>query len=252
MPLPNSTIGGFATPAPRTQGAGGFGGGDRSLASILDNNFAPEFNRLNEGLPGIEDLLTDRIQGPVDLNQFAPALEQFAGGLSAQMFGAGGSVEQATRGALGQSVQSGFGPASGGFENAKLHILKGATGEFQNALAGQAVNLAQLASTQRSQDISALLGFTQNQGARRDSAAESLFGGQATIDQAGRDDETMALNRRLIENALANGGDPNSIGSRATNALSGAAGGFVAGNMVVPGVGGFIGAGIGGLAGLFG
>lgn len=224
--------------------------GPNTLAGILDSNFTPEFNRLNEGLPGIEDLLQTTIESPLDFEQFAPALEQFAGGLSAQMFGAGGSVEQASRQALGQSVQSGFGPTSGGFDNARLSILKEARGSFNEALSTQAVNLAQIASTKRSSDIQTLLGFTQNQGARRDSAAESLFGGRATIDQQGMDRETMDLNRRMIEQGLMDG--QTSMGDRLSGGLSGAAGGFVAGNMVVPGIGGIVGAGIGGLAGLFG
>ena len=204
-------------------------------------------------LPGTEDLFNKRISTGLDFQGFDDALSKFAGGLSEQLFGAGGSVETASRSALGEAVGSGFGPTSGGFDNARLNILKGAGQQFNSALAEQAVNIAGVASQQRSADINSILGLQQSQAGRRDSIAESIFGAQATIDQQGFDRETMDLNKQLIEQALRRGNRGRSVGSRVKGGLSGSASGAVAGTIVAgPGIGTTAGAIIGGLAGLFG
>jgi hypothetical protein len=250
MPLPSSTqIGNIPNQAINSGPAGtrSFGAGNQTITSILDEQFTPEFDRINQALPGLEEVLQNRINGPADFNQFSGALEQFAGGLTDQLFGAGGAVEQASRGALGQTVQSGFGPTSGGFDNARMNILTGARDTLTQGIAGQAVNLAQLASGQRTADIQSLLGFTGMQAGRRDSLAESLFGGAATINQQGMDRETMDLNRRLIDHALGQQNQGSGIGG-----LLGRIGGGLLGSALGP-IGSAAGGALGGrLAGLLG
>ena len=229
--------------------SGGSSSAARSLGGILDEQFAPEYERLNEGLPGIEELFNERVASGPDYSAYSGALEDFAGSVFEQYFGSGGAVEGASRAALGQAVQSGFGPTSGGFDNARMNILREASGQFGQAVAGQATQLAGYASQDRGIDIQSLLGYTGLQAGRRDALAESLFGGQATIDQQGIDREVLDLNRRMIEQALRNSGQ--SIGSRLGGGLSGAASGAIAGS-IIPGIGTGIGAAIGGIAGLFG
>ena len=171
--------------------------------SPISNQIQDELDRLGGALPSIEELLMNRINATIDFNQYSDALNTFAGGITDQFFRPGGMVEQASRQALGQTVQTGFGPQSGGFDAARMNILAGARDQVGQAIGSQAVNLAQMASGQRSADIQTLLGFAGMQGARRDELARDLFGIQQTgvVNQLDRD--TFNLNRRMVENALA-------------------------------------------------
>jgi hypothetical protein len=221
------------------------------LSGIIDEQFSPELERLDQGLPGLEELLMDRISSGPDFQQFAPALEQFAGNITDQFFGAGGAVEQASRQALGQAVGSGFGPTSGGFDAARMNILRGATEQVGQAIGSQAVNLAQVASGQRSADIQTLLGLTGLQAGRRDELARDIFGITQTGIANEMDRETLGLNRRLIEEALRDPSILERIGGSAGSILSGAGTGAAIGS-IVPGLGTGVGAALGGTLGLIG
>jgi hypothetical protein len=217
-------------------------------SQILNQDFRPEFDRVSGQLPNLEQTFMDRLNSGPDFEAYRSELDAFGGSLMDTLFGPGGQVEQATRQALGQSVASGFGPTSGGFDKARLNILGGARDAFGGAIAGQAVNIAQLAGQQHMGELGALGGFQQFQAGRADDLRESLFGGEMSIRQMEMDRETMELNRRMVEAGLAQqGGGGLSIGG----ALEGALGGAAAGSFI-PGIGSLAGGIIGGIGGLFG
>ena len=220
---------------------------NRSLPGVLTSQFEPELGRIDAALPGLEELLLGQINAPIDYSAFKAPLEDFAGGLTKELYGPGGYVEEATQGALGMTQKTGFGPTSGGFDRARLNILGGANDQFANALSGKAVELANLASSTRDSNIRNLLAYTGNLQARRDDYATSLFTGRQAINQYGMDRNIFDLNRRMVEHALKEGGWQDRI----FNTLSGAAEGAIIGSMT-GGPGAIPGAIYGGISGATG
>lgn len=173
-----------------------------NLNDILQNRFVPELDRIGANMGNIEQMFMDAYNAPIDFSQYNDALSTFAGGVSDQYFAPGGIVEQQSRQALGQTVNTGFGTTSGGFDNARMNILSGATGAMNNAIAMQAGDLARLAQSDRQNQLNTAFGYLGLEKGRHDSLLESLFGGAATDRVYGMDEEMLALNRSMIQKAL--------------------------------------------------
>lgn len=178
----------------------------QSLGDILGVDFREEFERLQGGQSDLEQRLFDAINAPVDFEAFRGQLSGLAESVTGELFGAGGQVELATRGAAGRTVETGFGTSSGGFDRARQNIFGQARESVANVVGQSAVELSGQAVQQRAADIGALGDFTQFQTGRLDDLRESLFGGQVTIEQLNLAKEQMAQNQRLIDEAISGGG----------------------------------------------
>lgn len=173
-----------------------------SLGGILDQYFKPELYDTEGNAAAARDAFTERLNTPTDFSRFRGELTAMAQGITNEMFGPGGAVEQATGQAAEQSVGTGFGPTSGGFDRARRNIYSGARDQVGNAIAQGAIQLAPIAAQERAGDIGALAQLYGLEAGRGDALRESLFGGEATIENLGLAKETMMLNRRLIEDSL--------------------------------------------------
>lgn len=186
--------------------------GPGKLSQILDERFVPEYERLQGRQSELENLLLERLRTPTDFGQFRGELSATAESLANELFGAGGAVEKAYSDAFGKTVESGFGTTSGGFDRARQNILGQARDTVANTIAQNAINLAPVAAQSRATDIASLLDFTNTQGAMLGDIRDSLFTGQASIEQLRLGREQMDLNRRLIEESLRRGSGGGGIG----------------------------------------
>ena len=232
-------------------GAGAAGGGARatsvqaeeqqvgSLEDILQG-FGEARERMGERARGVEDAFLQDLRGGRE------ALSSMAQGITAELFAPGGQVEEATSQALRQTTESGFGPRSGGFDQARLNILEGAQEQVAN-------RVAQAAPQIRGQTLQ---GFGQLAGQLRgatESLRESEFGGRASIEQLEMARQRQRQNEMILQEFLdeRGGGIGETIAGGLTGAGSGALAGAGMGSVLgVPGAaaGGII----GGLAGLLG
>lgn len=222
-----------------------------NLNDILQNRFVPELDRIGANMGNIEQMFMDAYNAPIDFSQYNDALSTFAGGVSDQYFAPGGIVEQQSRQALGQTVNTGFGTTSGGFDNARMNILSGATGAMNNAIAMQAGELARLAQADRQNQLATAFGYLGLEKSRADALRESLFGGAATERVYGMDERMLRLNEMMVMNEFGDGEGfdfTGRLGSGAGGALSGAAAGSMIGSAGGP-IGMGLGALIGGLGG---
>ena len=172
-----------------------------------------------------------------DFAGFREPLSALAQSVTDQLFRPGGAVEGATRGALGRSVQSGFGPRSGGFDAARLNILQGASDTVGNTVGQAAVQLAPLALQQR----------------------ESQFGAASTLEGLRLSEEQLAQNQRLIDAHLQQQkcGIGDRLGAGLMGGLSGALGasanlGGAGAAAATGGLSTLAGGILGGLGGIFG
>lgn len=189
----------FYGPAPqqrRTRGQG------TDLQSILSRYFAPEFERLQKRQSGLESTITELIDKPIDFAGFQDALTSVAQGVSSKLYAPGGEVDIANRQALGDVVQSGFGTTSGGYDRARLNILRGANTTVSDAIAGAAVQLAPQAVQARQGQLATISGLLDSNRGALEGIRESMFGGQTTIEQLALAKQTAEQNRRLVEEAL--------------------------------------------------
>ena len=133
-----------------------------------------------------------------------------------------------------------------------MNIFGQGRDRIASGIASRAIDISQIASQNRAFDIGALGEFTSGQASRLDSLRESIFGGQATIEQLTLARETQRQNQQLIDEAIKGGGS--GLGGRFGGAASGAAAGALFGASLGPaapiGIAG--GALFGGLAGFFG
>lgn len=172
------------------------------LGGILDDRFAGELDRLSESQPDLETRFLEALRSPVNFEDFRGELSEFAESVTSDVFGPGGQVSQLTGQARESAIGRGLSPFGGTTTGARNDILRGATGDVSRAIGQQAGQLAGLAVQQRQSDLGNLLGFTGMQAERADDLRESLFGGQATIENLGLARESLDLNTRLIEQAL--------------------------------------------------
>jgi hypothetical protein len=172
------------------------------LGGILDSYYRPELDRTQGSAADAQDAFLERLNAPTDYSGLRGELSAMAEGITSEMFGPGGAVQQATSQAAEQSVGTGFGPSSGGFDRARRNIFSGARGEVTNRIAQGALQLAPIAMQERQGDISALGDFYGMQATRGDALRDSLFGGEATIENLGMAREQLDLNRMLIEESL--------------------------------------------------
>lgn len=217
-----------------------------NLGGIIQNIYAPEYDRTMAGLPGAEEMLLERIKSPLDFGAFRSELEAMAQGLTGELFRPGGQVEQASRAALDQTVATGFGSTSGGYTNARQNIMTGARDTVSNAIAQGAIQLAPVAVQSRQNEIGNALGLTSYYAGRSDDLRESLFGGRATIEQLQLARQQMRQNQQVIDAQLNQG-----FGSRLGGAAKGALAGMAMGSFL-PGPGHVVGGVLGALGGLFG
>lgn len=215
-------------------------GRPRNLGGILDE-FGQAQDFQQERARELEGQFEDVLAGGRE------ALSDVAQGVTAELFAPGGQVEQATNRALRSTVESGFGPRSGGFDQARLNIQERAQDQVAN-------RVAQAAPEIRSQTIQGLGQLAGQLRGSAESLRESEFGGQATIEQLGLARERQDMNERIMQEFLDERGGAD-IGGAASGALSGAATGATIGS-IVPGFGTAIGAAgggiLGGLSGLLG
>lgn len=176
---------------------------------------------VNVNYSGLQDALVG-LANP-NFDQFRGSLSAMAEGLTNELFGPGGPVEQATTEALRGTVKKGFGPQSGGFTSARQNILAGARNQVTNQVAQGALSLVPFALQQQ----------------------ESIFGGRATIENLRLAAEQMNQNERLLDKSIQQSGC--GIGRRLGAGLQGGLAGSI-----LPGIGTATGAILGGLAGLFG
>ena len=215
-----------------------------TLEQILGDYFAPGFQQTQANKGNIQDTLMKRISSGPDFAKYRGELSTVATGLADELFSPGGEVEQAYSDAFGQTVESGFGTSSGGFERARGNILRGARDVVGRGIAQGALQLAGTAEQSRASDINALLGLHEGEAGRMEGLRESLFGGQATIEQLKLAQEQMGLNRELMRKA----GKGRGLGSRTGGAAKGALAGASIGS-AIPGFGTAAGAVIGGIGG---
>lgn len=173
-----------------------------SLRGILDDRFAGELDRLEASVPDLEEEFLETLRSPVNFEAFRGELTSLAESVTNQLFGAGGAVEQGFSQATGGAIARGMDPRSGTAARGRQNVLSQAAGQVRDVVGQGAVQLANTAVADRAQTIQSLLGFTQGQQARSDSLRESIFGGQATIDQAGLAREQFDLNKMLVEESL--------------------------------------------------
>jgi hypothetical protein len=224
-----------------------------TLEDILRDHFLPEFQRLQGGRAASERDLRQRIASGPDYSGLRGELTTVATGITDELFAPGGQVDQATRTAFGDTVASGFGPTSGSYERARQHILGGARDAVSRGIAQGALQLAPTAMQARAGDIASLIDVHGLETGRLEGLRESLFGGQATIENLRLADETLGLNRSIVDAYLRQAGRGRGIGSRIGGAASGALAGAQVGAQLgtpfgLPGMG--VGAAVGGLAGL--
>lgn len=201
-------LGGSPAGRPRSGSSAGAGYRDPTFAirDLLGERFLPEFERLAERQAELEEQLLGRIEDPIDFESFRGELSTLAESVTRDLFGPGGAVEDATTRAAGESVRSGFGTRSGGFDRARLNILEGARDQVTDVVGRAAPQLAQTAAQTRAADIGALGEFTAGQAARQTDLLESLFGGFATIEQINQAREQLGLNEDIIREVLRGGG----------------------------------------------
>lgn len=173
-----------------------------SLRGILDDRFSGELDRLTESQPDLETNFLEALRSPVNFEDFRGELSEFAESVTSDVFGPGGAVQGAINQATPDILNSGMSPFGGTAARTRNDILRGATDQVSNAIGQQAGKLAGIASQNRTNDIASRLAFTELQAGRADSLRESLFGGQATIENLGLARESQDLNRRMIEQAL--------------------------------------------------
>lgn len=213
----------------------------------IGSGFGEEADRIRDRQPGIEEAFMERLGGSTDFGRIRGELEAVGQGVAEDLFRPGGQVEQATRGALSQSVQSGFGPSSGGFDRARMNILGGARDRITSALAQAA---PQLASTAVQEDLGRLRqegNFVMGQAGLANDLSQSEFGAMSTIEQLRLAHEQMRMNQEEMGCGL---GDR--LGSAVTSGGQGAATGAIIGGGVGSIPAAAVGGGIGFLGGLFG
>lgn len=174
-----------------------------SISDILDERFLPEYEEAQAGTQAAEQAFQERLAQGVDyssaLEQIRPEIE----GIIGELFGPGGQVEQASSQALRGTVNTGFGPTSGAFNRARTGILEGARGEVTNRVAQRAPELARLGLQEYGTELGALQQDVTEARGREISLLESLFGGQASVEQLELSRETQDLNRQIVEEQLA-------------------------------------------------
>lgn len=170
-----------------------------SLGGIVNRDFRQEFNRLQEGQPGLEERFLDQQAAPIDFEAFRGSLSALAESVTSDLFGAGGAVEKAQQGARGKTVTTGFGTGSGGLTNATQNIFRGARDEVANVVGRGAIDIAGIAVQDRATTLGNLNQFVQFQGGRLDDLRDSLFGGQATIEQLRLAERQLDQNQQVID-----------------------------------------------------
>jgi hypothetical protein len=173
-----------------------------TLEKILSDYFKPEFNKLQGQQGDLQKMFMDKLAAGPDFAKFRGELSTVATGVADELFSPGGEVDKAYQGAFGQTVESGFGTSSGGFERARHNILGGARDVVSRGIAQGALQLAGTASQANSADLATLLGFQQGEAGRLEGLRESMFGGQATIESLGLAKRTADLNERMINQSL--------------------------------------------------
>lgn len=250
------------------------------LQSILEEVLGAARTGLEAGQRAGADV--GRFLRPTDFGRVRRELGAVAEGISGDLFDTGGPVDQAIRQASGASVESGFGPSSGGRDQAIFNILRGARGEINRGIAQAAPQLASVAVRDRLGNLqaaagreSALLGlglqglesgFTGaaniQQGILADAFGRANLGLSSELGfrqadlaerglkgQLGLARRQLDQNQQLINEYINRGGC--GIGDRLLGGVLGAGSGAKAGSRF-PGPGTLIGGGLGFLGGLFG
>lgn len=132
---------------------------------------------------GLGQTFQSLLNRPTNYGAVRGELDAVAQGTIGELFREGGQVDQAIRQASGASVQSGFGPSSGGRDNAIFNILAGARGQTSDAIARAAPQLASVAQQDASSRLNAGLQGYLGTTAQGLGAIESAFGGASAIQQ---------------------------------------------------------------------
>lgn len=106
-----------------------------------------------------EQRILDALGSPTDFSSIRGELTSISQAVADELFGKGGSIDKATRGAMDDSVASGFGTTSGGYTAARQNILSGGRDVVGRSIAQNGAALAQLAVQQRGQNLDSLMGL---------------------------------------------------------------------------------------------
>lgn len=174
-----------------------------TLEDLLANLFSPEQGRLDEQLPGLEQLFLELLGGQVDLSGVTEGINQSVSGLLGDLSRPGGALDQATFTGLSNEINRGTGPRSGGFETARLNILDRLQGQVGNLIAQQAPALFSTAVQNRGQNLQGAAGFLGLQAGRADALRDSLFTGRTSIEQLRLAQEAQLANLKFGRESLA-------------------------------------------------
>lgn len=212
------------------------------LEDILTQYFQPELDRLQSDRSALERMFLERLTTPADLHRYRTDLEALGNTLASDLFGPGGTVERAYGQALGRSVESGLGTTSGSFARARQNILLGARDQISKTIGQNILGLVPVVEQSRGADLAALLDYVNRQSDRLEGLRESMFTGRAGIAQLGLAEQTMDMNRRILDSLLRrqrSGG----LGGFLKSTFGTIAGGLL--GSIVPGVGTAVGTAIG-------
>jgi hypothetical protein len=113
-------------------------------------------------------------------NSLRDPLSALAESIAGDFFGPGGSAERQTNQALRHSVDTGFGPRSGGFDAARLNILQNATTQASRGISAGAIQLFPQLLAQR----------------------ESQFGAASTIENLRLAEEQQRQNQQALDHLV--------------------------------------------------
>jgi len=143
--------------------------GVSDFRSILQGYFDPEYRRLHERQPGLEEQFLEQVSDPEAATRAASEAASVA---TERLFDPRlGTATQAYRGATGRAQKSGFGAGGSGQEEQEYNIISEAAGREIGRSAREA------AAGERQFQTQMFGGFTQAQQAAMFDAMESLFTG---------------------------------------------------------------------------
>lgn len=177
----------------------------KRMQDILDGKFGKDYDELKGRSDQYEKTLFDLINSPTDFGRVREELTVIAQAVADEIFGTGGVVDQENRAALDQSVETGFGPSSGGFTAARQNILGKGRDVVGRSIAQNGAALAGLAVQDRGLSLDAAGNLYNTASGRVDNLRESIFGGQTVIENLRLAREQQAMNKKMLDKAIKEG-----------------------------------------------
>lgn len=183
----------------------GFGGGYRRPGSGPGSVYSGNSSRGTTQFRGMRGAI-DNIQNITGMSMVGD-LTNAANAVSQGIFGPGGSAEQAVQQSIYRTVDSGFGPTSGGLQNAQMNIQRQGQDAINRFISEKTLEARAL----RGQELS------------------DVFTGEASIEQLRLAQETQRQNQQIIDMQAQQ--QECGIGDRLGAGIAGAGQGMIGGGM---------------------